>query len=61
MRSSRAADRLAGHRNSAGSAPKYRRVIFSATFENAKEALVFAAPFGRAPKLAQQCLTIAGK
>jgi hypothetical protein len=29
---------------------EYRRVIFSATFENAKEALVFAAPFRRAPK-----------
>jgi surfeit locus 1 family protein len=29
---------------------EYRRVTFSATFENAKEALVFAEPFRRAPK-----------
>jgi hypothetical protein len=29
---------------------EYRRITFSATFENAKEALVFAAPFRRAPK-----------
>jgi hypothetical protein len=46
MRSSRAADRLAGHRNY-WQRGEYRRVTFSATFENAREALVFAAPLRR--------------